>query len=475
MKYVSTRGGVEPKEFSDIVLEGLASDGGLFMPEKYPQIYLHELHSIEPKDYAKTAMIILQKFVGDIPKKDLATIVEKTYTRKAFKSKEVVPVKLMFDDLWLADLSCGPTLAFKDIALQFLGNLFEYSLDRKDSYLNLLGATSGDTGSSAQQGCIGKKRLATFILSPLEGMSDFQAAQMRSINDKNTHNIAVRGVFDDGQNLVKEVNSDLTFKEKYHIGAVNSINWARVAAQVVYYFHSYPQVVKHIGDNVDFSIPTGNFGNICAGWIAKQMGLPIRRLILATNENDVLDEFFRTGIYQARNTKDVVQTSSPSMDISNASNIERFFYDISGRDSSVVRSWMGKVKRGEALDLNETVYFERVKNSGIVSGRSNSEDRINMIREVYDAADMIIDPHTADGVRVAIDHYNGNVPIVCLATAKPTKFEATIQKALEFIPSRPEEFIRIERLPQHYTTIDKGDVEGLKSYVAKHAISERLF
>jgi len=471
MKYISTQGGVSPVEFSEAVIEGLASDGGLFMPESYPQVSIEDLEKIKGKDYWVLANEIISKFIGDIESEDLKNIIKKTYTEEVFGSIQVTPIYNIEDNLWLQDLACGPTLAFKDVALQFLGNLFEYILEKRESYLNVLGATSGDTGSSAEHGVLGKKRVSIFMLSPLGKMSDFQTAQMYSLDNPNIHNIAVKGVFDDGQDLVKTVNRDSEFKEKYHIGAVNSINWARVAAQIAYYFYGYLQVVNKIGDKVDFAVPTGNFGDICAGCIAKQMGLPIRNLVLATNENNVLNEFFTTGVYQVRPTEEVIQTSSPSMDISKASNFERFLFDISGRKPEVVKEWMEKVKNRQVIDLKETSYWPLIQNSGIVSGSSTHNDRLRIIKYVYDKSEIIIDTHTADGIKVAMRYMDEKIPMICLATAKPTKFESTIKQALGFFPKRPEGFEDIEKKPQKNTSLEKGDLEGLKKYIAEHAIA----
>ena len=331
MRYVSTRGRMEPQRFCAILLEGLAPDGGLVVPEGYPHIALDELARWRRLPYAGLAYEVIRRYTDDIPEADLEGLLERTYTAQVFGSPEITPVKTLEPGLHLLALSNGPTLAFKDLAMQFLGQLFEYVLARTGAELNILGATSGDTGSAAEYAMRGKRGVRVFMLSPYGKMSPFQTAQMYSLQDPNIFNIGVRGVFDDCQDIVKAVSNDASFKARYRIGAVNSINWARIVAQVVYYFKGYLAVAPKVGDPVSFAVPSGNFGNIFAGYIARRMGLPIHKLILATNENDVLDEFFRTGRYRVRTGSEVEQTSSPSMDISKASNFERYVFDLVGR------------------------------------------------------------------------------------------------------------------------------------------------
>ena len=347
-----------------------------------------------------------------------------------FRTDAITPVKTLEPGLHILELSNGPTLAFKDMAMQLLGNLFEYVLAKSGERINILGATSGDTGSSAEYALRGKRGVNVFMLSPLGKMSAFQTAQMFSLQDANIYNIAVRGVFDDCQDMVKAVNNDAAFKARQRIGAVNSINWARVAAQIVYYFRGYFAVTKSNDEQVAFAVPSGNFGNICAGHIARMMGLPIARLILATNENNVLDEFFRTGRYRVRPSSQVVQTSSPSMDISKASNFERFVFDLVGRDAGLVKELWSKVDAGGEFDLAGTPYFANVKEYGFVSGSSTHADRLATIRRVYQDYGVMIDTHTADGLKVGLEHRQAGIPLVCLETALPVKFAATIREAL---------------------------------------------
>jgi len=300
LKYVSTRGHSDAQSFTGILLEGLAPDGGLMMPEQWPRVMRAKMDAMRDLPYPRLAFEILRFFADDFPGAELKAATEKTYTEKAFGTAEITPLRTLEPNLQILGLSNGPTLAFKDIAMQLLGNLFEQVLEKQDRRLNVLGATSGDTGSAAEHALKGKERLNVFMLSPHGRMSPFQSAQMYALKDKNIFNIAIEGAFDDCQDVVKAVASDLDFKERHHIGAVNSINWARVVAQVVYYYKGYFAATRSNDEQVSFAVPSGNFGNIFAGYVAKRMGLPIRRLVLATNENDVLDEFFRTGRYRPR-------------------------------------------------------------------------------------------------------------------------------------------------------------------------------
>ncbi|MDP1681275.1 MAG: threonine synthase [Burkholderiales bacterium] len=472
MRYISTRGESPPQSFLQILLGGLAPDGGLYLPESYPQILLHELKSWQHFNYRELAFAVLSKFATDIPAADLRTIIDKTYTADVYcntrpgeSSEDIAPVRTLEPGLHVLALSNGPTLAFKDMAMQLLGNMFEYALAQHHESINILGATSGDTGSAAEYAMRGKRGVRVFMLSPYGKMSPFQRAQMYSLQDPNIHNLAVRGVFDDCQDIVKAVSNDLEFKAKYKIGAVNSINWGRVSAQIVYYFKAYFAVVKEVGEEVSFAVPSGNFGNVCAGHIARMMGLPIRKLIVATNENDVLDEFFKTGHYTPR--PQTQHTSSPSMDISKASNFERFVFDVVGRDAAKVRALWSKVDKGQGIDLSGT-YFAKVREFGFVSGTSSHADRMRTIRDVYQRYGQMIDTHTADGFKVGLEYREAGVPLICLETALPAKFEEAIREALGRDPERPKGLANIESLPQRVETVD-ADVEAVKRYVVAHA------
>jgi threonine synthase len=334
--------------------------------------------------------------------------------------------------------------------------------------MNILGATSGDTGSSAEHAMRGKHRVSVFMLSPHGKMSPFQAAQMYSLQDENIHNLAVRGVFDDCQDMVKAVNSDAAFKSKYRIGAVNSINWARIAAQIVYYFKGYFAATRSNDEEVAYAVPSGNFGNIYAGHVARSMGLPIKRLILATNENNVLDEFFRTGVYRVRRTSEVFQTSSPSMDISKASNFERYVYDLVGRDARQLASLWQQVDQSGVFDLRGTPAFDAMPSSGFASGSSSHADRLKTIRAVFETYGQMIDTHTADGLKVGLEHREAGVPLICLETALPAKFAETIREALGRDPVRPSGFEALEQAPQRFTLVD-ADVDQVKRFIASHA------
>ena len=468
MRYLSTRGGMQPQSFTQILLGGLCPDGGLAIPETYPRVSAAELAAWRKLSYAELAFEVLRKFCDDIPADDLRTLCTKTYTRAAFRTEAITPLKTLAPGLHLLALSNGPTLAFKDMAMQLLGNLFEYVLARRGEHINILGATSGDTGSSAEYAMRGKRGVNVFMLSPHEKMSPFQAAQMFSLQDANIFNIAIRGVFDDCQDIVKAVSNDSAFKARHKIGAVNSINWARVAAQVVYYFRGYFAATASEDEQVAFSVPSGNFGNICAGHIARMMGLPIARLILATNENNVLDEFFHTGVYRARPASEVVQTSSPSMDISKASNFERFVYDLVGGDAAQVTALWRKLDDEGAFDLSGTPYFAKAQDYGFVSGTSTHQDRLATIRRVYSDYGVIIDTHTADGLKVGLEHRQQGVPLVCLETALPVKFAATIREALGREPDYPPGCENLELLPQRVEVMD-ADAEAVKAYIARHA------
>ena len=460
MRYISTRGAAAPKRFTDILLEGLAPDGGLYVPQAWPKADLSAWRGLP---YAALAVQVLSKFIDDIPA--LEGLVKRAYAARTFGDEEVTPLKTLEPGLHLLALANGPTLAFKDLALQLLGELFEWVLKEKNQSLNILGATSGDTGSAAEYAMRGRQGIRVFMLSPHKRMTAFQSAQMYALQDANIHNLAVKGVFDDCQDVVKAVNADAAFKAQHRIGAVNSINWARVAAQVVYYFKGYFAVTRDDRQSVDFAVPSGNFGNIYAGYVARQMGLPIRKLILASNENDVLDEFFRTGKYRVK--RKVQHTTSPSMDISKASNFERYVFDLVGRDPASVRDLWRRLEADGEFDLSHSPYWPRVASSGFVSGKSSHHDRISTIRMVFEKYRLMIDPHTADGVKVALEHREPLVPLVCLETALPAKFAATLREALGREPQRPAEWRNLEKLPQRFTLIEP-DADAVKRYIASH-------
>ncbi|MGC2164794.1 MAG: threonine synthase [Gallionella sp.] len=477
MKYISTRGNTPARTFTEILLGGLAPDGGLYLPEHYPQVTRAELDAWRAMSYADLAYAVLSKFATDIPANDLKAIIAKTYTAGVYSNgransdaAQITPLRTLAPGLHILELSNGPTLAFKDMAMQLLGNLFEYALAKQHEELNILGATSGDTGSAAEYAMRSKRGIRVFMLSPNGKMSAFQRAQMYSLQDENIHNIAINGMFDDAQDMVKAVSNDHAFKAKYKIGTVNSINWARVSAQVVYYFKGYFAATQSNDEQVAFSVPSGNFGNICAGHIARMMGLPIGQLILATNENDVLDEFFRTGIYRPRGTAHTYETSSPSMDISKASNFERFVFDLVGRDGGKVREFWSKVDAGSApdaaaFDIKGTEYWNALSKFDFASGKSSHINRLNTIREVWEEYGVMIDTHTADGLKVGLEQRRPNLPLICLETALPAKFAETIHEALGCEPERPASMNGLEELPQRCVEMN-ADVTKLKAFIA---------
>lgn len=469
MQYVSTRG-AGPAKFTDILLEGLATDGGLYLPEEYPQVDAAQLEAwsglLAREGYAALAFDVARLFIDDIPEEDLRGICERAYAPSQFLNQAVVPTSQLSDGTWLVHLANGPSAAFKDMAMLLLGELFAYELARRGRELNILGATSGDTGSSAEYAMLGKPGIRVFMLSPQGRMSPFQQAQMYCLDDPAICNIAVDGVFDDCQDIVKAVNADAEFKARYSIGAVNSINWARLLAQIIYYIAAWLRITDEEGPaaRIAFTVPSGNFGNIAAGHIARQMGLPIVELGLASNENDVLTEFFTTGCYRPR--AGAMKTSSPSMDISKASNFERFIYDLVGRDSVRLRELFVERLGGDGyFDLSDDPAFGDIQQRfGFVAGSSTHADRLAEIRRIYEADGRLIDPHTADGVHVAMQHAKPGRVRAVMETALPVKFAETVREAVGVEPERDARFVGIEDKPRH--VVEAGnDVEAVKAII----------
>lgn len=475
MQYISTRDtGATPASFTDILLGGLAPDGGLYLPVEYPQLtdatLTHWRQVLNTEGYHALAAEVLQLFVDDIPAEDLKAITARAYSYPKFASEDIVPVTELEPGLLIGHLSEGPTAAFKDMAMQLLGELFEYELARRGEHLTIVGATSGDTGSSAEYAMRGRAGIKVFMLTPAGRMTPFQQAQMFGLDDENIVNIALDGVFDDCQDVVKAISADAAFKSEHRIGAVNSINWARLMAQVVYYVSSWIRATETNDQKVSFCVPTGNFGDICAGHIARQMGLPIDRLIVATNENDVLDEFFRTGDYRVRSSSDTYETSSPSMDISRASNFERFVFDLLGRDAERIADLFGiKVRQGGFSLSDDPAFADAADRYGFASGKSTHADRVATIREVNEKLGVLLDPHTADGVKVArslapeID-----TPIICLETALPVKFAETIAEATGSEPEIPARFEGIMEAERHVLDLP-NDAEAVKALIRERA------
>lgn len=479
MKYLSTRGGMDPAGYGEILLEGLAPDGGLVVPEELPSVDAETRESWRALDYPSLATEVLSLFATDIPRDDLARMCRDAYAVSPdnFVDESVVPLVPLAEvdaRLSLVGLSEGPTLAFKDMAMQFLGQSLEYVLARSGRTINILGATSGDTGSAAEYALRGKQGIGVFMLSPQGRMSDFQRAQMYSLTDENIHNIAVAGVFDDCQHLIKQLSADLEFKRNHRLGTVNSINLGRISAQVVYYFWAWLRQTDALDADarstarVSFTVPSGNFGNILSGHYAKQIGLPVHRLVLAANENNVLDEFFRTGVYAPRASAETYLTSSPSMDISKASNLERFIFDVLGRDPERLAAAWRELDETGTIDLaHEQPRFS--EEFGIVSGSSTHADRVETIRAVHQATGRVIDPHTADGVKVACEHLDGDVPMLVLETAKPAKFPEIVVEAIGAADALPDHLAGMLDLPQRVTAMPNDEAE-LRAYVEARAV-----
>jgi len=464
MRYVSTRGQTPPAPFRAVLLEGLAPDGGLMVPERYPRIDSGTLREWRGLTYARLAGEVMRLFADDYPPGELTRLADGAYAAAAFGSNDTTPLVDLEPGLKLLQLSNGPTLAFKDLAMQLLGALFEFELSARSGTLNVLGATSGDTGSSAEYAMRSRPAIRVFMLSPGGRMSAFQRAQMYSLTDPNIFNIAVEGTFDDCQDVVKRITSDVDFKQRHRVGAVNSINWARVAAQTVYYLRGYFAATARDGDPVSFCVPSGNFGNMLAGWIARSMGLPIEQLVVATNENDVLDEFFRTGHYRVRSRDQTLATSSPSMDISKASNFERFLFDLAQHDADQVRELWRQLEAHGEFDLSGTSIWRGAEACGFGSGRSTHADRLATIRSVYQASGRIVDPHTADGIKVAREWCRPGVPMICLETARPVKFSDTIIEAIGRAPPLTAQMEEMLARPQRFEKM-LPDADRIRRYI----------
>lgn len=455
MRYISTRGGIQPIKFKDAVMMGLATDGGLLLPESYPQITLQQLEEWRTLSYEQLAYHIISPFVDDIPAADLQSLIDRSYA--TFTHPEVTPV-VRRDGVYILELFHGVTLAFKDVALQFLGNVFEYILAERGQRLNIVGATSGDTGSAAIHGVRGKQGITIFILHPHGKTSPVQALQMTTVTDANVHNIAIRGTFDDCQDMVKALFNDLDFKEKYALGAVNSINWARVLAQVVYYFYAWLRVTDSGDQPVSFSVPTGNFGDIFAGYVAKCMGLPIARLLLATNENNILTRFVTNGDYSLTG---VVSTASPSMDIQVASNFERYLYHLYNEDSSRVRAAFAELKETGRI-IFSPAEMKQVR-TVFCSASVDQASTLETIGSFYREAGYLLDPHTAVGVRAALDLLPSECARVCLATAHPAKFGEAVEMAVDAPVPVPAGIAALECMATRCQVMD-ADLEQVREF-----------
>lgn len=473
MKYISTRGQMDPIGFQDAVMTGLAPDGGLLLPESLPNVS-DKLGGWKDLSYTELAFEVMSLFATDIPPAELRQLINESYA--TFDHPEVAP-SVKVGDLYILELFHGPTLAFKDVALQFLGNLFAYILERRGGELNILGATSGDTGSAAIHGVRGKPNINIFVMHPAGRTSPLQEKQMTSVLDPNVFNLAVDGTFDDCQHIMKTSFADVPFKIEHSLGSVNSVNWARVLAQTVYYFYSAFRVMKETGaESVQFSVPTGNFGDILAGYLAQRMGLPIHKLILATNENDILSRFFNSGVYGKTG---VVSTISPSMDIQVASNFERYLYYLVGQDAARLAAMMSRFeKSGElAVELNADGQVDDL----FAAGRGDTPNTLAIIKRYHTEHGYVLDPHTAVGVLVAEEFNRGRagspsapltagpaVPTICLATAHPAKFTQAIVDAIGEEVHHPI-LDALADAPTRCDSID-NDVDAVKRYVVDHIL-----
>jgi threonine synthase len=459
MKYLSTRGGIAPVGFRESVMMGLARDGGLLLPTEIPDVS-KMLSKWRKLSYPDLAYEIMSLFT-DLPPADLRMLIDKSYS--TFDSKEITPV-VQVDGIHVLELFHGPTLAFKDLALQFLGNLFEYVLKESGQHLNILAATSGDTGSAAIHGVRGKERIRIFVMYPHGRISDVQERQMTSVLDDNVFNVAIEGTFDDCQGIMKALFNDLKFKDRYSLGSVNSINWTRVLAQIVYYFYAAFRVMEKTGKkSVRFSVPTGNFGDIFAGYMAARMGLPIAKLILATNENDILSRFFNTGVYSLGT---VHATVSPSMDIQVASNFERYLFYRLGEDAAKLKKLM------QTFAAVGRVSIEPDKSGAVdplfIAGAGNTAATLSTIKEFHDKHGYLLDPHTAVGVHVGMQHMEAEEPLICLATAHPSKFAKAIKDATGRDLAHHPIIDALKKLPTEYD-IQSADVDAVREYIESHA------
>ena len=461
IRYISTRGRQAPLAFQDAVMTGLARDGGLLIPDRIPDV-AGRLAEWQDLDYTDLAFEIIRLFIDDLPEARLRDMITAAYA--AFAHPDVAPV-VRVGNLHVLELFHGPTLAFKDIALQFLGRLFEEILEERNERINILAATSGDTGSAAICGVRGQARIHIFVMHPHGRVSALQERQMTSVLDANVFNLAVKGSFDDCQHIMKTLFNDLPFKDAHALGTVNSVNWARVLSQIVYYFHAAFRVRAETGaDQVQFSVPTGNFGDILAGWYAKQMGLPIRRLILATNENDILARFFNTGVYAKG---EVVPTVNPSMDIQVASNFERWLYYKAGRDPAAVTGLMDRFAREGRLEIPRDAHG-RV-DLEIAAGSSDTTRTLGTIKRTYEQHRYLLDPHTAAGVYVAGQYNELEDPVICLATAHPAKFPDAIAEATGQDLARHPALEALKSAPTRCEVVENR-AEAVKAYLAARAI-----
>lgn len=462
MRYVSTRGDAPGLDFADAVLSGLARDGGLYVPEAWPTIDPGEFDHLSSLSYSDLAFDIMDRFVGDsIAPAALKRVIENAYGASSkFGHASVTPLRQLDTNDWLLELFHGPTLAFKDVALQFLGGLFELLLAERNTSLTIVGATSGDTGSAAIEACRDRDNIRIVMLHPADRVSDVQRRQMTTVLSDNVYNVAVEGTFDDCQAIVKAMFNDLEFRDRHNLGAVNSINWARVMAQTVYYFYAAFSLGAASGRAVDFSVPTGNFGDVFAGYVAARMGLPVGRLIVATNINDILFRALSGGEYSRHGVR---PTISPAMDIQVSSNFERLLFDLYDRDGKELAGLMDAFSKTGEFVLGEPQLKEAAKT--FVARRVDEQATLSGIRNTFESAGILIDPHTAIGIEArSAGRLAEGVPLVTLATAHPAKFPEPVQKATGQWPELPSQLADLFEREERYQTLP-NDAEAIKEFV----------
>jgi threonine synthase len=454
MRYVSTRGAAPELGFADVVLEGLATDGGLYVPESWPA-----LPANLPWGYADLATDVIMPYVGsDFDRATVSRLCREAYS--TFRHPDVVPIVEIEPNHYLMELFHGPTLAFKDVALQLLGRLFDTILTARNERVMIVGATSGDTGSAAIDGVKNCANVDIVILYPNGRVSDVQRKQMTTVESPNVHTVAIDGTFDDCQDLVKAMFNDSAFRTEHNLSAVNSINWARVMAQIVYYVAA----TNHFGREIDVTVPTGNFGNLLSGWIAQQMGAPVGKLVVASNENDILTRFFESHSMKATG---VHPTLSPSMDIQVSSNFERLLFEMNGRDGAMTREQLARFRDKGTMSVEADQYDTWIAPT-FRAGRASDHDTLTAIRSVYEATGMQIDPHTAVGVKAARENLRDGVPMVTMATAHPAKFPDAVERATGVRPQLPEHLADLLSRPERTTTLP-NDLAAVQRFVASVA------
>lgn len=460
VKFISTRGEAAPKSFTEVLLSGMAPDGGLYVPTEWPQL---DLASMAGLAYTDIAYRVIKPFVGnDIPDDELQAMIVETYENN-FSHSAIAPLTQLGPNAWVMELFHGPTIAFKDYALQLLGRLFDYVLEKKGQNVTIVGATSGDTGSAAIEGCLESKHINIFILHPSGRTSEVQRRQMTTIDAPNVFNIALEGNFDDCQNAVKAMFADKAFREEMNLSAVNSINWARIMAQIVYYVAASVSLGVSANRKISFAVPTGNFGNVYAAYCAKQMGLPIEKLVIGSNRNDILTRFFETGEMKAA---EVEPSLSPSMDIQVSSNFERFLFDLLGRNADELRGKMQSFKQSGSFTLDDTL-MKKARET-FEARRCSDAQTIIMMAECYKETGYMIDPHTAVGLFAAwAAERDPAIPLVALACAHPAKFPDAVEKATGIRPPLPPHLADLYERKEIFTVLP-NDQTQLQDFVRKN-------